>query len=110
MPFHPPEALGKALGVTIVATSSNLRATRNWIPSRVSPLYCTTVSHAPSPFLHQSMTELKEQVEYILQPGTMPHASDGLVHHLDGGARNRAELVKMEVAGALYARQRKGGV
>lgn len=58
------------------------------------------------------MTQLREQVEYIVERGTTAYADHDLAQRLDGAVwrRNRAELVKMKIGGALCVRQRKGGM
>src|SRR5580704_15197025 len=45
MSGNTAEALGKPLGVTVIAAAANLRASRNWVPSRIGPFDCRAVGH-----------------------------------------------------------------
>ena len=45
MTDNTPESFGKALSIAIVATARDLGATRNRVPSRVSPFDCRVLGH-----------------------------------------------------------------
>jgi hypothetical protein len=45
MACYAPEALGEALGITMIATRADLRAARDWVPRRIRPFNARAVRH-----------------------------------------------------------------
>src|SRR5215469_15668069 len=48
--LYTTEAFGESLRVAVFATGTNLRATPHWIPRRIGPLDCGSLSQLERPF------------------------------------------------------------